>query len=336
MVQNLSAGDHNQLSQEKSHKGLNNPQESNYPTDTVQVLSSNYVTERQKTIDWLLENKYPPIPVAPAIDPYKYHLLSKEKKTGVKYCPLTSDLKPVPPPKTKEQKAWLIPSKYFDPPPDGADWGCDQNQEDVTNCDQNLVTGKNDGKSSASTSDDDDVTIVTKKEEEEEEGGLEKNPLPNFEGDTEKKSSSPKKVDFSPEKMVTTVTKSKTTERQAVQPVTNSENNWSHPVTLVTGCNQDSGGEHRVSQPPMDWNELVEGMDEEMKRLDWSVDDGVAYLLHKYNKKSRQLLTDGEALEFYEFLKNRKSKYVVGERVIVTHTSPEFNGQIAEVVSGFE
>ena len=34
-----------------------------------------------------------------------------------------------------------------------------------------------------------------------------------------------------------------------------------------------------------------------MKRGDWSVEHGVAYLLHKYQKKSRQLLTDGEALE---------------------------------------
>ncbi len=116
---------------------------------------------------------------------------------------------------------------------------------------------------------------------------------------------------------------------QALQPVTPADNQL---VTEVTGCNQDSGEEHLYRQPPMDWNELVEGMDEEMERLDWSVEDGVAYLLHKYNKKSRQLLTDGEALEFYEFLKNRKSKYVVGERVIVTHAEPEFNGQVASVV----
>ena len=69
-----------------------------------------------------------------------------------------------------------------------------------------------------------------------------------------------------------------------------------------------------------------------MKRLDWSVEHGVDYLLHKYQKKSRQLLTDEEAIEFYEFLKNRKSKYVVGDKVIVTHASPEFNNQVASVV----
>ncbi len=82
--------------QRTSPKGLDNTQESNYPIDTSQASLSNYLTERQKTIDWLLENKYPPIPVAPAQDPYKHHKVSTDKKTGVKYCPLTSDLKPVP------------------------------------------------------------------------------------------------------------------------------------------------------------------------------------------------------------------------------------------------
>ena len=96
MVQKLSASDNNQLSQERSDKGQNIPQKSNYSKDTIQIFSSNYLTERQKTIDWLLENKYPPIPVAPTLDPYKYHLVSKEKKTRIKYCPLTSELKPIP------------------------------------------------------------------------------------------------------------------------------------------------------------------------------------------------------------------------------------------------
>ncbi len=45
---------------------------------------------------------------------------------------------------------------------------------------------------------------------------------------------------------------------QELQPVTPADNQL---VTEVTGCNQDSGEEHQVSQPPMDWNELVEGMD---------------------------------------------------------------------------
>ena len=64
----------------------------------------------------------------------------------------------------------------------------------------------------------------------------------------------------------------------------------------------------------IDWNELLEAMDEEMKRLCWGADDGHAYLQHKYHKKSRHALTDSEALEFYQFLTNRKTGYLVGER----------------------
>ncbi len=117
---------------------------------------------------------------------------------------------------------------------------------------------------------------------------------------------------------------------QEYQPVTPAENQL---LTEVTECNPDSEEEHQVSPQPIDWIELLEGIDEEMKRLNWSVEHGVDYLLHKYQKKSRQLLTDEEAIEFYEFLKNRKSKYVVGDKVIVTHAEPEFNNQVASIIS---
>ncbi len=161
------------------------------------------------------------------------------------------------PPKTKDQKAWLIPSKYFDLPSDD-DWGCDQNQEDVTNCDQNLVTGKNHVKSSVSASYNDDVTIVTKKEEEEELEKKEKisalGDLPNSERGTRKNFSSPQKVDLSPEKMVTTVTESKNTENQGFQPVTNSGHNWSDPVTLVTTESE------KEQLPPANENKAVTGV----------------------------------------------------------------------------
>jgi hypothetical protein len=116
---------------------------------------------------------------------------------------------------------------------------------------------------------------------------------------------------------------------QESQPVTPTENQL---LTEVTEYNPDSEEEHQVSPQPMDWNELMEGIDEEMKRLNWSIEHGVNYLLHKYHINSRQLLTDEEAIEFYEFLKNRKSKYVVGDKVIVTHVEPEFNNQVADVI----
>jgi hypothetical protein len=70
-----------------------------------------------------------------------------------------------------------------------------------------------------------------------------------------------------------------------------------------------------------------------MTRLCWGVDDGVAYLQHKYHKKSRQALTDSEALEFYQFLTNRKTGYLVGEHVVVSHADPSLDGQLALVIS---
>ena len=83
----------------------------------------------------------------------------------------------------------------------------------------------------------------------------------------------------------------------------------------------------------IDWNELLEAMDKEMKRLCWGVNDGRAYLQHKYQKKSRQSLTDEEALEFYQFLTERKTGYLVGERVVVSHADTSLNGQLAKVIS---
>jgi hypothetical protein len=74
-------------------------------------------------------------------------------------------------------------------------------------------------------------------------------------------------------------------------------------------------------------------MDKEMKRICWGVDDGRAYLQHKYRKKSRQALTDEEALEFYQFLTKRKTGYLVGDRVVVSHADPALNGQLAKVMS---
>jgi hypothetical protein len=86
-------------------------------------------------------------------------------------------------------------------------------------------------------------------------------------------------------------------------------------------------------RPIIDWNELLEAMDKEMKRLCWGVEDGRTYLQHKYHKKSRQALTDKQALEFYQFLTERKTGYLVGDRVVVSHADPSLNGQLAKVIS---
>lgn len=56
------------------------------------------VSERQQAIDWLRNNGFPALPVAPAQDPYSYHRVVKTTpERGLwEHCPLTGDFKPVP------------------------------------------------------------------------------------------------------------------------------------------------------------------------------------------------------------------------------------------------
>ncbi|NJL82435.1 MAG: hypothetical protein HC890_04765 [Chloroflexaceae bacterium] len=42
-----------------------------------------------------------------------------------------------------------------------------------------------------------------------------------------------------------------------------------------------------------------------MKRLQWTSEDGRRYLLQTYGKRSRQLLSDEELLEFWQYLKGQ-------------------------------
>ncbi|MGH2416599.1 MAG: hypothetical protein ACRDEA_23465, partial [Microcystaceae cyanobacterium] len=54
-----------------------------------------YIAQRQAKIQWLLSNGLPPLPVAPAQDPYKYYKLIKATNNRSEHCPLTPDFKPV-------------------------------------------------------------------------------------------------------------------------------------------------------------------------------------------------------------------------------------------------
>ena len=47
--------------------------------------------------------------------------------------------------------------------------------------------------------------------------------------------------------------------------------------------------------------------DEELKRLGWTSEQGRNYLLETYGKRSRQLLSDGELLEFLRYLEKQPS-----------------------------
>ena len=53
--------------------------------------------------------------------------------------------------------------------------------------------------------------------------------------------------------------------------------------------------------------ELIKLTNIELKRLDWSVEQAREYLLKTYDKRSRQVLSDDELIEFLEFLKRLPS-----------------------------
>ena len=54
----------------------------------------------------------------------------------------------------------------------------------------------------------------------------------------------------------------------------------------------------------LEFAEMIEAIDKEMKRLGWSIEDGKRYISDRYSKKSRRHLTDTELVEFWSSLKN--------------------------------
>lgn len=57
----------------------------------------------------------------------------------------------------------------------------------------------------------------------------------------------------------------------------------------------------------LDFNEIRHKIDLEMKRLNWTKEQGRDYLLSTYGKRSRLHLTDEELLEFWHYLENLPS-----------------------------
>lgn len=56
---------------------------------------------------------------------------------------------------------------------------------------------------------------------------------------------------------------------------------------------------------PIDFSDIIAKTNLEIKRLQWTQEQGKEYLLATYGKRSRQLLTDGELLEFLEHLQQQ-------------------------------
>ena len=53
----------------------------------------------------------------------------------------------------------------------------------------------------------------------------------------------------------------------------------------------------------MDFFEFLAMIDSEASRIGWSTNDLKRYVLSKYGKKSRYLMTDGQLWELYEYLR---------------------------------
>jgi hypothetical protein len=68
----------------------------------------------------------------------------------------------------------------------------------------------------------------------------------------------------------------------------------------------DDWPEPESEQPPsqpLSFEEIIEQTNVELKRLSWGSNEGKEYLLKTYGKRSRQLLTDEELIDFLSQLK---------------------------------
>ena len=58
----------------------------------------------------------------------------------------------------------------------------------------------------------------------------------------------------------------------------------------------------------MDFFELLELLDKEAERTGWTLSKFKKYVLRKYGKKSRYLMTDEQLWELYDYLKSLPTK----------------------------
>lgn len=85
------------------------------------------------------------------------------------------------------------------------------------------------------------------------------------------------------------------------------------PATLDNGFNSESLAKNEPTTEPtptaepeaMDFNEIKQKTDIEIKRLGWTKDDGREFLKSRYGKRSRLHLTDEQLLEFLQYLEKQ-------------------------------
>jgi hypothetical protein len=66
-----------------------------------------------------------------------------------------------------------------------------------------------------------------------------------------------------------------------------------------------SAGATELPAGPMDFSEIIARSNLELKRLGWTSDQGRNYLLQTYGKRSRQLLSDEQLIEFLAYLEQQ-------------------------------
>jgi hypothetical protein len=226
--------------------------------------------------------------------------------------PRTSDGVEVPPnpPETIPRKAWLIPSELFgDNDPDGNQILCDNKQDeeprsvtDVTGCNRNSVTRSNDEISGISGPQNSECNCVTEKNElKKNKSAAESSEVPSLEIEA-----TPQNLGYT-SYMVTE--EPETSPNQAVEAVTEKP---SIPVTVA-----------EVSVTPAPRNQLIDRTNEEMLRLRWTNVEGRDYLKATYKKRSRQLLTDAELLNFLRYLESQPTPAVKDAQVSSSLVEPE-------------
>ncbi len=79
-------------------------------------------------------------------------------------------------------------------------------------------------------------------------------------------------------------------------------------LVTIEGTKQGNLFSQENEQNVIEWEQIKEEIDSNMKRLGWSKKQGRQYLIKRYGKTSRFHLTDAELIEFNNFLKNKAAK----------------------------
>ncbi len=80
----------------------------------------------------------------------------------------------------------------------------------------------------------------------------------------------------------------------------------------------------------LDWNDLIQKIDEQIERLGWSTEFAQQYIIKTYGKRSRQLLSDDQLIEFHHYLKNLDTPFHCGEHLTIL--KPEYQGMKGELI----